>query len=83
MSTQDELEQVYRAQYDALEHDYYHGKTMTKAEFVSMKNKLAKRLGEDLKSIGAVLPPDWKALWLAADTIEKKLAIIAKRLELE
>ena len=27
--------------------------------------------------------PDWKALWLAADTQPKKLAVIAKMLELE
>lgn len=28
-------------------------------------------------------PPDWKTLWLAADTVAKKLAVLAKKLDLE
>lgn len=28
-------------------------------------------------------PVNWRALWLAADTVAKKIAVLAKRLELE
>ena len=42
----------------------------------------------EFKAFIAALPPppppiDWKALWLAADTVAKKVAVIARRLGLE
>ncbi len=37
------------------------------------------------EKVAAITPasPDWKALWLAVDTAAKKVAVLAKRLELE
>lgn len=36
-----------------------------------------------LNSLTPPPPTDWKSLWLAADTVNKKLTVLAKRLGME
>ena len=83
MAAQDELERNFKAENAALEHDYYQGKMITKTEFFDRQKALRIRLNTELTNIGAPPLPDWKTLWLAADTVAKKLSVLAKRMELE
>ncbi len=90
MPTKNEIEQAHKTEHDRITRAYYVDKTLSKADFEVQHAALSAATEQVLVDNGYYvrpLPPppstNWKALWLAADTSAKKIAVLAKRLELE
>lgn len=88
MPTETELKQAYQEEHGRITREHYIEHSLDKATFEAQHTALVLKLEDDLLAIGAMppkpaQPTDYKALWQQADTMAKKLAVMAKILNLE
>ena len=88
MPTEKEIKDKHKKLHNELSQSYYAGKSgLTKEEFDTQHSQVWANMEAELIAGGfmptPVAPVDWKAEWLAADTDNKKLKVLARVLKLE